>query len=46
VDGRRTAREIRDALSAIYGPVPLEHVVEYLRALQTIGVLKAGARAE
>jgi hypothetical protein len=40
VDGRRTAQEIRDALSAIYGPVPLEHVVEYLRALQAIGVLR------
>lgn len=39
VDGRRTAQEIRDALSAIYGPVPLEHVLEYLRALQAIGVL-------
>ena len=42
VDGRRTAQEIRDALSAIYGPVPLDVVVEYLRALQTIGVLTAG----
>ena len=40
VDGRRTAQEIRDALSAIYGPVALEPVVEYLRALQTIGVLR------
>ena len=39
VDGRRTAQEIRDALSAIYGPVPLADVVEYLRALQAIGVL-------
>ncbi len=33
VDGRRTAAEIRDAVSAIYGPVPLEHVTEYLQAL-------------
>jgi hypothetical protein len=40
VDGRRTAGEIRDRLSAIYGPVPLELVVEYLRALETIGVLR------
>lgn len=40
VDGRRTTQEIRDALSAIHGPVPLEQVVEYLRALQTIGVLR------
>jgi aminopeptidase YwaD len=43
VDGRRTAQEIRDALSAIYGPVPLDQVVEYLRALQAIGVLTTGS---
>jgi aminopeptidase YwaD len=40
VDGRRTAREIRDALSAVYGPVPLDAVVEYLRALESIGVVR------
>jgi aminopeptidase YwaD len=40
VDGRRPAREIRDAVSAIYGPVPLGAVVEYLRALEEIGVLE------
>jgi hypothetical protein len=33
VDGRRTTLEIRDALSAIYGPVPPELVEEYLAAL-------------
>jgi hypothetical protein len=33
VDGRRSALEIRDALSAIYGPVPLDVVEEYLEAL-------------
>jgi aminopeptidase YwaD len=38
VDGRRTAAEIRDAVSAIYGPVPLEHVVEYLQALRQAGL--------
>lgn len=38
-DGRRTVQEIRDALSAVYGPVPAESVAEYLRALSTIGVL-------
>jgi aminopeptidase YwaD len=43
VDGRRTAQQIRDAVSAIYGPVPLEFVLEYLRALQEIGVVEAGA---
>ncbi|MFQ5926505.1 MAG: hypothetical protein ACE5MH_03630, partial [Terriglobia bacterium] len=39
VNGRRTAQEIRDAVSATYGPVPLALVVEYLRALAAIGVL-------
>jgi len=40
VDGRRSAQEIRDALTAIYGPVPLAAVVEYLRALEAVGVVK------
>jgi hypothetical protein len=39
-DGKRNAREIRDAVSAEYGPVPLEIVVEYLRALEKIGVVE------
>ncbi|HKQ57997.1 MAG TPA: DUF4910 domain-containing protein [Candidatus Eisenbacteria bacterium] len=43
VDGRRTAQAIRDDVSAIYGPVPLEPVVEYLRALETIGILRRRA---
>jgi hypothetical protein len=38
-DGKRNAQEIRDALSAEYGSVPLELVVEYLKALEKIGVL-------
>jgi aminopeptidase YwaD len=38
VDGRRTAQEIRDTASAIYGPVELDAVLEYLRALAEIGV--------
>ena len=33
-DGKRSADEIRDAVSAEYGPVPLELVLEYLRALR------------
>ncbi len=41
VDGRRTAKDIRDAVSAEYGPIPFEVVLEYLRALESIGVLKA-----
>jgi aminopeptidase YwaD len=39
VDGRRTAGEIRDALAAIYGPLPEAEVEELLRTLARIGVL-------
>src|SRR5713226_5014345 len=39
-DGKRNAQEIRDAVSAEYGPVPAEMVVEYLRALEKIGVVE------
>jgi aminopeptidase YwaD len=39
-DGTHHAQEIRDAVSAEYGPVPLEMVVEYLRALEKIGVVE------
>jgi aminopeptidase YwaD len=39
-DGKRNAQEIRDAVSAEYGPVPLELVVEYLKALEKIGVVE------
>jgi hypothetical protein len=42
VDGRRDAQQVRDALSASYGPVPLAAVVEYLRALESAGVLERG----
>ncbi|MCA1635899.1 MAG: M28 family peptidase [Acidobacteria bacterium] len=41
VDGRRTAQEIRDAISAAYGPIPLEIVLEYLRALESIRMIEA-----
>ncbi|MFQ5766921.1 MAG: M28 family peptidase [Acidobacteriota bacterium] len=40
VDGVRNLPMIRDALSAIYGPVPLEKVDQYLKALETIGILE------
>jgi aminopeptidase YwaD len=40
VDGRRTVGEIRDALAAIYGPVPVAEVAEYLGALEKIGILR------
>ena len=39
-DGKRNAQEIRDAVSAEYGPVPVELVVEYLKALEKIGVVE------
>jgi aminopeptidase YwaD len=39
VDGKRTVRQIRDDLAAIYGPVPIESVAEYLDLLRQIGVL-------
>jgi aminopeptidase YwaD len=41
VDGRRTVREIRNALAAIYGPVPLPEVAEYLDDMEKIGILSA-----
>jgi len=40
VDGRRTVREIRAALAAIYGPAPLPELTEYLGDLETIGILQ------
>lgn len=39
VDGRRTMGQIRDALAAIYGPLPEAEVSEYLQALEKIGIL-------
>jgi aminopeptidase YwaD len=39
-DGARNAQQIRDAVSAEYGPVPLEYVLEYLRAAESIGVVQ------
>jgi aminopeptidase YwaD len=38
-DGTRTTSEIRDALSAIYGPVPQAAVDEYLAAIADAGLL-------
>jgi len=40
VDGASSVQVIRDALSAEFGPVPLEVVAEYLAALERIGVLR------
>jgi hypothetical protein len=40
VNGRRAAREIRRTVTDEYGPVPFDTVMEYLKALESIGVLK------
>jgi len=39
VDGKRNAQQIRDAVAAEYGPVTLDMIVEYLKALEKIGVI-------
>jgi aminopeptidase YwaD len=39
-NGNRSAQDVRDAVSAEYGPVPVEMVVEYLRALEKIGIVE------
>lgn len=41
-DGKRNVQQIRDAVSAIYGPIPVELVLEYLRALEMIKVVQRG----
>jgi len=40
VDGRRSVRQITDALTVEYGPVPQELVAEYLNALEKIGIVQ------
>jgi hypothetical protein len=40
VDGKRTTSEIRDALSAIYGPVPQDAVDAYLAVLAEAGLVR------
>jgi len=39
-DGSQNAQQIRDAVSAEYGPIPLDLVVEYLQALEKIGLVE------
>lgn len=39
VDGQRTVIDIRNAVSAEFGPVPTELVSDYLQALASIGVI-------
>ena len=40
VDGERSARQVRDDLAAIYGPLPQAEVDEYLADLTRIGILE------
>lgn len=40
VNGKRSSQEIRDAVSATYGPIPLDVVVEYLHSLESIRVIE------
>ncbi len=40
VDGTRSTNDIRDALSAEFGPIPLDIVEEYLSALESIQVIQ------
>jgi aminopeptidase YwaD len=40
VDGSRNVLDITHAVSAEYGPIPLEMVEEYLQALERIGVVE------
>ena len=40
VDGVLNAQQIRDRVSAEYGPIPLELVVEYLKDLEKVGVIE------
>src|SRR5256885_4529368 len=39
-NGKRNTQEIRDAVSAEYGPVPVEMGLEYLQALEKVGVVE------
>ena len=43
-NGTRSTKEIRDAVSAIYGPVPQQHVDEFLAAAAEAGLLHATRR--
>lgn len=42
-DGRRTLREIRDAVSAEYGPIEVADIEQYFRFLESVGVVSMAA---
>ena len=39
VDGKKTVAEIRDAVSAEFGPIPFEVVSDYLRACEEAKII-------
>jgi hypothetical protein len=39
-NGKLSAQGIRDKVAAIYGPVPLDDVIQYLKALESIGLVE------
>jgi aminopeptidase YwaD len=39
-DGKRNGQQIRDAVAAEYGPIPLDYVLEYLQAVEKIGLVQ------
>lgn len=42
MDGSRTVGEVRDAVAAAYGPVPLELVAGFVETLEAIGLVACG----
>lgn len=40
VNGKRTVLEIRNQLSAEFGPIPIDIVIEYLEALKSINIIR------
>ncbi|MCI0490245.1 MAG: DUF4910 domain-containing protein [Blastocatellia bacterium] len=40
VDGKRSARDIRDFITAAYEPIPVEEVAGYLQLLEKVGVIE------
>ena len=44
--GSRTVRDIRDAVSAEYGPIPLDIVLEYLKSAEAAGVVRRSGVAQ
>jgi hypothetical protein len=43
-NGKRTIREIRDAVSAEYEPVDVADIEQYFRFLESVGVVSIGSK--